>query len=148
MGARDLLGELMAAGLSLTIDGDRLIVTPRDRLTDAMRDGIRAHKPDLLALLVPAPADDSQSPPEPECAHTRRFLRLGLDTARAEALAAWIKARDLDGDDRRVCAECDHFRPRGRVCGHADLIAIQAPRDLGELATTPQRCPGFAQKQE
>jgi hypothetical protein len=36
-----------------------------------------------------------------------------------------------------------HFSERGKVCRHPELVAIRAPRNLGRLATMPQRCDGF-----
>jgi hypothetical protein len=55
MGARDLLEALAVAGLAVTTEGDRLVVTPAGRLTDELRQAIRALKPDLLAELRPKP---------------------------------------------------------------------------------------------
>ncbi len=39
------------AGVTLTADGERLLATPARLLTDELRADIRAHKPELLALL-------------------------------------------------------------------------------------------------
>lgn len=47
-----LLDTLRAAGLTVTADGDRLIVAPKDRLTPALRQQMAAHKAELLALLA------------------------------------------------------------------------------------------------
>ena len=49
--AARLLEELTEADLTLAVQGDRLIVTPGDRLTDAHRELIRTHKAELLALI-------------------------------------------------------------------------------------------------
>ena len=54
MGAPDLLRHLRDSGFRLDVDGDLLTITPRDRLTDAMRQAIREFKPALLALLTVA----------------------------------------------------------------------------------------------
>jgi len=51
MRARELLQRLRLEGFGLTVDGDRLIVTPASALTDDRRLQIRLHKPELLALL-------------------------------------------------------------------------------------------------
>src|SRR5215470_12904392 len=51
MTAADLLTSLRGRGLTLTADGDALVVRPRDLLTDELRAAIRAHKRDLLAEL-------------------------------------------------------------------------------------------------
>ncbi|MES2101673.1 MAG: hypothetical protein V4569_17745 [Pseudomonadota bacterium] len=46
----DLLQSLRTRGLSIRIDGQNLIVNPRDLLTDELRDAIRADKAELLRL--------------------------------------------------------------------------------------------------
>jgi hypothetical protein len=51
MGAPDLLRSLQALGLTFTADGDRLLVEPRECITDNARSLIRAHKAELLILL-------------------------------------------------------------------------------------------------
>lgn len=56
MGAADLLSALGAAGLSVSVDAGRLMVSPASRLTDTHRDAIRHHKAELLALLSAPPA--------------------------------------------------------------------------------------------
>jgi len=43
------LAVLQTAGLTVTADGDRLRVQPRNRLTDYLRDYIRQHKLQLIA---------------------------------------------------------------------------------------------------
>lgn len=68
------------------------------------------------------------------------------DPERAERLVEWLGIRTADCDERRLCVECHHFGERGKVCRHPQLVAIQAPRDLGGLALTPQNCAGFAEK--
>lgn len=55
MGALDprhVLAEAERAGLTLTPDGDRLVIEPKSRLTDELRARLRAVKPELLALLA------------------------------------------------------------------------------------------------
>src|SRR5262249_28942293 len=61
MSALDLFLHLMAAGCQLTRVDDRLRVhDPRHVLTDALRQALRQHKQDLLAMLAPsAPANDA-----------------------------------------------------------------------------------------
>ncbi|WIT11417.1 hypothetical protein PFX98_21355 [Paucibacter sediminis] len=144
MGAFDLLQHLRTAGLALTVDGDNLIVTPRERLTDAMRSAIRAHKPGLLDALKAneirpaAPLDD----PGPKDPQQPRLMGLGLDSAKAAQLAAWMASRTAEGDDRRSCFECRHFKAGARRCGNHK--AADMPQILGDdLATLPQRCAGF-----
>jgi hypothetical protein len=72
MGARYLLQSLAAAGLTVTADGDRLVVSPSCRLTDELRAAIRAWKFDLLAELVRKSQDrelpSAEAPPAPPAA--------------------------------------------------------------------------------
>lgn len=174
MGARDLLAELAGAGVTVRLDGERLIVSPREMLTDDLRATLKTNKAALIAELqggvgiptgpVPgspqhddrpgppedwpapeAPADDAPpEPPRERPAIWRKLIALGLDEDRADRLTAWIGIRDIEGDEHRLCVECRHFRQRGKICRHPHLIEIQAPRELGPLATMPQRCMGFA----
>src|SRR5271165_4549318 len=53
MEAASLLACLHTAGLTVTRAGDQLIVSPRDRLTDELRNAIRNAKPKLLSALTP-----------------------------------------------------------------------------------------------
>ncbi|WP_288094191.1 hypothetical protein [Thiomonas sp.] len=52
-----LLEEIRAAGLTLDTAPDGLRVSPKGRLTDELRQKIRAHKAELLAALNPPPDD-------------------------------------------------------------------------------------------
>lgn len=45
------LRTLLAAGLTLRTDGDRLLVTPISALTESLRELIRRHKPELWAAV-------------------------------------------------------------------------------------------------
>lgn len=45
---------LYQAGLLLSTDGEQLLVTPADKLTDELRSAIRQHKPALIELLQSA----------------------------------------------------------------------------------------------
>ena len=56
MSARDLAADLSAAGISLWAERGRLIVEPASKLTPAMRERIRLHRPELLAMRA-IPAD-------------------------------------------------------------------------------------------
>lgn len=152
MGARELIQDLSEAGLTIKVDGANLIVSPRELLTDDLRNALKANKAGLLAILTAPPAPDKQTSEnqtlaaaEATAALLRRLRGAGLDGDTAAQVAGWARARDGDADDRRLCVECAHFGERGKSCRHPDLVAIQAPRDLGRLATTPQRCGGFTE---
>lgn len=177
MGARDLLNNLAGIGVSIRLDGDSLIVSPRELLTGDIRDALREHKPDLVALLrrppplapTPDPEDERPEPPPDFAAVPERYdadeagdpienlpapLRMagkaaarvlaGRDDEHLARLVTWLRNRDAECDERRLCVECRHFNERGISCRHPDLIAIQAPRDLGRMAVTAQGCPGFS----
>ena len=115
MGAPDLLRHLIEAGLHLDAIGDRLSVTPSERITDDMRQAIREFKPALLALL----------------AGNEKTLDPGLN--------------DREEDDRRTCHECSHCSgstPLAWRCGNHRSAGVG--RELGgDLAMILQRCPGF-----
>ncbi len=51
MTATELLHVLTERGATVQVDGETLIVCPRDALTDDLRTQIRTHKPTLLRLL-------------------------------------------------------------------------------------------------
>jgi virulence-associated protein VagC len=153
MGARELLHELAGAGLTVTADGDRLMIRPATKLTDDMRGALRAAKPELLKLLTRPyrlardEADrchaDGWSDAE-IAAFTARvtlFMRRGVSATDADDLAERLTLRDRDGDARRMCIECSNYRP-GRCGDHkrAGLHTAELGRDLAALL---QRCPGF-----
>jgi hypothetical protein len=52
MTAQALVATLVARGVRLIPDGDGLVAKPASRLTEADRQAIRTHKPDLLRLLL------------------------------------------------------------------------------------------------
>lgn len=166
MGAPDLLQYLRAAGLAVTANGDSLIVTPRERLTDNMRCAIRKNKAALLAALMPAPSSRPapvilafSREPEHEADHGEpwtgqelnpqdlnhaRLIAMGLDDPKASNLADWMTQRQETGDDRIACFECKHFRPTSKRC--SNHVKAQMPHELGiYLATMPQRCLAFSE---
>lgn len=96
---------LTAAGLALRTDGDRLLVTPAAAITAPLRRLILDRKSGLLASV-----------------------------RAAESQAEQLRLRDLDGDDRRLCAECHHGR------------SSRCP-DGEPLPGVLQRCPAFKEAQ-
>ena len=69
-------------------------------------------------------------------------MRGGWTEPEAEHLAERLVQRDRDGDDRRLCIECRHYRP-GR-CGNHGCAGLQVPELGRDLAAMLQRCPGFS----
>lgn len=64
MGTPDLLHVLHGQGLRVWAEGDRLLVAPKERITEETRRLIREHKPELLAAL--AGAEDALPDPATE----------------------------------------------------------------------------------
>lgn len=65
MAAAEVLRDLIRAGLdvSLTDDG-RLAVSPRDRITDELRQSIRTHRDRLIGILAErSPRRSPSTPP-------------------------------------------------------------------------------------
>jgi hypothetical protein len=163
MGARDLLHDLRDAGLLVALIDDRIIVTPRDRLTDPMRDAIRAHRTELVEALKPATrrptariyrltrAQGDEAHAEDWSADTisafsvRRdaFLRRGYGTDDADDLAERLTLRDREQDDRRMCVECTQFGERGQCLAAAAGRLPGADRRLEPVPTILQRCDAF-----
>lgn len=110
MGARDLLAELACLGVTVTADGDRLLIRPASKLTDELRAALRAHKAELLATastrpIAPLSAIAHQLPIGP-----REVLDCLLSVY---PHAGGLKARDL--------AEASRL-PIGVVLGALDLL--------------------------
>jgi len=66
MGARDVLDDLHTAGLSVKLIDDKIVIAPKARLTDPMREAVRAHRAELVAALKPEgplPATAAAAPP-------------------------------------------------------------------------------------
>ena len=221
MGARDLLDRLAGIGVTVTLDGDRLVARPASGLDADMLAALRACKPELLALLAePMPADyhagvaqrcaDCQhltrasactapvaaglltaeegyglawplaghgatcpaysdkapnnaqeqpyrlTPAQGDAAHAeawddgaiarfearvQRLARLGFAADDADDLAERLHLRDVEGDHRALCVECQHYRP-GR-CGNYSAAMLCVPELARDLATTMQHCAGF-----
>ena len=51
MGAADLLVQVRSAGITLDVADGQLRVRPASKLTDALRDALRACKPELIELI-------------------------------------------------------------------------------------------------
>ena len=67
--------------------------------------------------------------------------RIGMHPQRAEVLAYMLLVRDREGDDRRLCIECQHCAI-GLHCTQWRQIGMSGPA-LGDMATMLQRCQGF-----
>jgi len=165
MGAPDLLQHLRDSGLRIDVDGDLLTVTPRDRLTDEMRQAIREFKPALLALLTGnqsatgeqqngARHATSRAPYHPHTQHTNEteletmqarlmlFARRGMDGAQADQLADKLLQADRELTGQVTCHQCNHFNASRKTCSNFRSAGVG--QEVGELAAMLQRCPGYA----
>lgn len=67
------------------------------------------------------------------------FLRRGIGATDADDLAERLHLRDVRGDDRWLCVECQHWRP-GR-CGNYRQAGL-VTSEISGWETVLQRCPG------
>ncbi len=164
MGARDLLHDMLAAGFTLEVAGEKLLVTPASNLTDDMREALRACKPELLELLAGGNAHRlaqerpyRPSPAQGNAAHadawddaaiarfharTGHIRRHGFTAQDADDLAEQMHLRDVRADYRHLCLECKHYRGR---CSNHKAAGLHTT-DVGRgLATMFQHCPGFSE---
>lgn len=88
-----LLENLTHRGVRLTPEPPKLIAEPSSLLTDEDRAAIRAHKPQLLALLAPQPAADAK-PAAPAAA----------DDPASEALAVLARLKGYTLPSGRMAA--------------------------------------------
>jgi hypothetical protein len=163
MGVRDLLHELAGAGLSVSADGDALVVRPASKLTDEMRRALVQAKPELLVLLAPENRPYRLAPAQGDAAHAEPwddatiarfvarvglFLRARFDATDADDLAETLTLRDREGTDKAMCLECCHLAgsltTRWR-CSNARAAGIGADLPT-ERVTTLQHCRGFADR--
>jgi len=84
MGAQDLLDRLAGAGLSVTVRGDSLVITPWSALPIELLAELRDHKPALVALLAGgAAAVNEMLAPQPSlravsrCTNCQHLLKRG-----------------------------------------------------------------------
>jgi hypothetical protein len=106
MGALDLLQALRARGLSLAADGNVILVSPAELITDEARALIRQNKPGLLAALAQAAGASVALGEQDGVRHPVRLLPLPREErAKLERLAvAW----GMDREDRAVMfRQCD-----------------------------------------
>ena len=104
MDAAEILNTLSDQGFNVAIKGEALSIVPASRLSDAMRAEIRAHKPELIALLTQA-ANDAHTEPESPIerlerlnAELRRKIDHALEASLIEGSEALAKIRLADSE--------------------------------------------------
>ena len=160
MGAHDLLDHLHAAGLHLALSDDKIVVTPRAKLTDDLRQAIKANRADLVLALAPTRRSGNllmSAQQAHDChagawddaeisAFTTRvmlFMRRRIRADAADEVAERLTLRDREHDDRRMCVECGELARDGR-CQAAERGVLQgADRRLEPMQKQLVRCPKF-----
>lgn len=94
MSAAAVLDQCRAAGVSVWIEGERLKFKAAKPLPDGLLADLKAHKPELIALLLESAANDPDEPPTPETVH--EWFR--------ERLAIICEASELDPDEAYALA--------------------------------------------
>ena len=160
MGAPDVLQHLHAAGLHLALIDGKIIVQPRSKLTDNLRQSIKDNRDKLLQalaatrrsgnpLMTAEQADDCHAgawDDDELSAFTTRVLMLqrrSIEADDADNLAERLTLRDRDGDDRRMCVECSHLGDGGRCLAAAAGRVHGADRRMEPVPTVLQRCEAF-----
>lgn len=136
--AHALIVDAMRAGVLLIAQGDRLRYKALASLPPDLAERIKAHKPALLALLRPAPADGPDAPPDATDAPRAKpagllavvrdaFAPLVLDVVDVRHDATWPtrprnraarlirQARRRHGRDRAVALR-DEWAERMAIC--------------------------------
>jgi len=134
-----ILSDLEAAGVHVTLEDDRLKVTGNQQAITAHLDEIRAHKPELVALLTQA-ANDAHAAPEPPI---ERFRRLNRETeASIEDLERQgaeshrkIQAALLDARIRASAETIGNALESSLIEGTEALAKIRPAADPAPLAT-------------
>jgi hypothetical protein len=121
MGAPDLLRSLQGLGLTLTADGERLLVGPSECITDNVRSLIREHKAELLILVGGKENAFARAAVGPSTADLERRIRAmavwwrysdeETRSALERAAEDYVRWQSLVEDDERWRAEHPHRRP-------------------------------------
>lgn len=101
------LDYLHLAGLAVELEGERLRVTPVNRITAAHRQYLRDHRAELMAELVAT--NDLRAEPAQQHDAPQHFIHTA-----ATAAPEWIATRDQYINHLMVCRAC--YAPTGRYC--------------------------------
>ena len=157
MGAPDLIGHLKGMGLTLTAAGDRLLVEPREAITDEIRQLIRENKAQILAALNPTTGNAEldglidivgrhYDTPEDEYQLIRETAAGAIQGAllsfRAMATRHLLFDDEPIPDDRILCRDCSNLTRSGQ-CLAAQRGTIDAHRGYQPVKNVLHRCHGF-----
>lgn len=156
MGAPDILGRLFILGLTAKADGERLLIEPKDAITDEARQLIRANKQAILGALrnsSPSPrveligliravgtlyaftSEETAEATQIAFADTKAALACYRDVASRYAL-------NIPADDRVTCGECSRL-VRGKCQAAKQGLMIDTQPDYSPTPDTPRRCEHF-----
>ncbi|HXM55107.1 MAG TPA: hypothetical protein VOB72_06930, partial [Candidatus Dormibacteraeota bacterium] len=76
MTAADILSQLQAIGVGVRVRGDTLLVRPLDKVPADLAEQVKAHRPELVALLA-EPAPVPVAPPVCPSCDDQDYLPLG-----------------------------------------------------------------------
>lgn len=113
----ELLARIREAGLTVSRNGDQLIVMPRQRLTDELRGAIRDAKRELLLALAAEQSTDHRPPQDLEDRIRTMAKRWGYSSDElAQALAgaksdpkSWLAWTEQDERDFGGCVTAEDF---------------------------------------
>lgn len=163
---QDIFNALHDAGLSVSlVPGGGLAVSPGSRLTPDLRYLIRNNKDTLVNWLHEANDPAAEVPdlnswcwPHSQAMNTTEisamakrtdlFHRCGLTALEAELLADKLLTRDREGDDRRLCSECEHLSGRAGTmrCSKWQRAGLGQPGIPTVMVQQFQRCGGFSEQ--
>jgi hypothetical protein len=122
MTAVELVRNLQARGIELAPAGDRVRFRPGDAVTAEERDALRAHKVEVLALLVgPSPASTDPAAVALRVAAFRDQLRTWQSNGQSSAPV--LRLPDLPAVTRGHCVGCGEALADGRTWRCAACVA-------------------------
>ena len=113
------MNRMRVAGFALELDGPALVVSPADRLTDAQRAYIRAHKPALVQLLMDG-----------------AVLHEALVQAGPAGLG-WMEGTPADWTGERLLAAGEVLYGNGRMVNRCERRYLKEHAPLLALEVTP-----------
>lgn len=143
------LDKLADAGITVTADGDRLLVHPRHLLTNGLRALVRDNKREILMALAGAPTSSFHPVPlmreqEGSCSATTP-LRAGIGNG-VTSISERSNSPQLlpELDERRTCRQCRNLSRDGwcLAAWRGELYGVS--REFEPIDDMLQRCPGYA----